>query len=831
MAFTIPSAIAPGNYFVSVNGTTEGGISFNTTGCSALTVQAQDTFVRSVNGQLTLNGFPFRLGGGNSYVLMYSPKSTVDQILQTAVKNELKVMRTWAFIDIGNSDGSNSVRGKANGFYFQYWDGSAPAYNDGSTGLANLDYTIYRAGQLGLKLIIPFTNNWIDFGGMDQYVRWAGGRYHDNFYTDPTIRQWYKNWINHLLNRVNIYSGIAYRDDPAIMMWELANEPRCGGSGTSGGGYPSTSACTTQTVTNWVADTALYVKSVDPNHLVSVGDEGFFCNASSGSWIENCSQGVDSLAFTQLPGIDAMGFHLYPEGWGQSMAWSEGYVDQHLSAAQALGKPAYLGEFGLMAGNTRNAAYLDWTNRVLNGGGTGALFWDLVSGEPGPAAAESNNSFDLADGGPLLTTMKNFSQMMAVNTQLPFAPVADNQWATTAFNQAVTLNPFGNDIAYAGAAINPSTIDLDPNTPGIQSSATVYGGTFSSAGAQGVRFTPANGFNGTAQGAYTVEDTNHNVSNIAYLSVTVNPSETGALTIESFETGTDGWAPLSADAGTVAQSSMYHTDGNYSLQVNATGGGWFGVTFASSLNLAGRPTLSLDVESTGTSSSVAIAFQSGSSYTWCQTQNPWPTIGINTSTTISIPLDGANLNCGGGTPDLTNIHTLFVYFNGPGTFYVDNARAAAPTNTSMPVILQSFETGTANWAPLNGATHGSVAQTSTFHTDGAYGLQIDSTDPAGNGGWFGVNLPSALNLTGRTSLKIDVGTLTTGTGTNIAIQAGSSYTWCQGPQFPYIGAGSSSTVSIDLANLSCGTADLSQVHAIWIYFNVGTFNIDNVRAQ
>ena len=87
---------------------------------------------------------------------------------------------------------------------------------------------ICKAGPDGhLKLVIPFTNNWSDFGGMDQYVRWAGGTHHDDFYTDPMIRGWYKDWIAHLLNRVNTITGVAYKDDPTIMTWELANEPRC----------------------------------------------------------------------------------------------------------------------------------------------------------------------------------------------------------------------------------------------------------------------------------------------------------------------------------------------------------------------------------------------------------------------------------------------------------------------------------------------------------------------------------------------------------------------------------------------------------------------------
>jgi len=33
----------------------------------------------------------------------------------------------------------------------------------------------------GLKLIIPFTNNWNSFGGMDQYVQWAGLHEHAAF--------------------------------------------------------------------------------------------------------------------------------------------------------------------------------------------------------------------------------------------------------------------------------------------------------------------------------------------------------------------------------------------------------------------------------------------------------------------------------------------------------------------------------------------------------------------------------------------------------------------------------------------------------------------------
>lgn len=57
---------------------------------------------------------------------------------------------------------------------------------------------------------------------------------HDDFYSDPHIISWYKAWAAHLIHRNNTYNGILYREDPTIFAWELANEPRCQGSGTYG---------------------------------------------------------------------------------------------------------------------------------------------------------------------------------------------------------------------------------------------------------------------------------------------------------------------------------------------------------------------------------------------------------------------------------------------------------------------------------------------------------------------------------------------------------------------------------------------------------------------
>ncbi|HEX3748603.1 MAG TPA: cellulase family glycosylhydrolase [Bryobacteraceae bacterium] len=640
-------------------------------------------FVGVSNGALTLNQQPFRFGGSNSYALMQEANSVVDQVLATAAANHFTVLRMWCFDDVSGTSGVS--------FYLQNFSSGAPQYNDGNNGLANVDYAIAKAGQLGIKLIVTLANNWTDYGGMDQYVSARGLPYHDQFFTDATIRQWYKNWIGHVLNHVNTISGVAYKNDPTIMMWELSNEPRCEGSGPPTG-LPSSGTCNTQTIVTWIADSAGYIKSIDSNHLVAVGDEGFFCNSAGvPASLNLCGTGVDNVAFSQAANVDVMGFHLYPDLWIHDISWAEQYIQQHITSAKAMGKPVYMGEFGSELGNVRNTIYDDYTNLILENGGAGGLFWDLFAGQPPAANAEALTSFDVEAGSPLLTTMGNFAQMMAAGQTLSLPPVAGDQWAQGVFGDPVTLYPLGNDIAYGGAGIDPASIDLDPTTTGVQHSIGVYGGTFAVVG-QSVVFTPSAGFNGTARSAYTVSDTKGNLSNTAYLSVTVPASAAGTATIESFENGTDGWtAQASSGAfGTLTQTSAFHTDGSFGLQAAVTLKGWFGTQLSSPVNLSGRPSMSVDVQLASAGQS-AIAFTSGSSGVWCQIPN-WPNVPANTPTTVTIQFSQPQLQCfpSTGTPDYTDITAVYVWLPLAGTDYIDNLRAASATTAPPPPVLPSI---------------------------------------------------------------------------------------------------------------------------------------------
>src|SRR5581483_9324472 len=103
----------------------------------------------------------------------------------------------------------------------------------------------------------------------------------------------------HLLNHVNIYTHVAYKNDPTILAWQLANEPRCDGANTSA--YPRSPRCTPDaTILPWVTAMASYVKSIDSRHLLAVGDEGFFCSSHPTNFTNNCTEG-DSAKYTEVP--------------------------------------------------------------------------------------------------------------------------------------------------------------------------------------------------------------------------------------------------------------------------------------------------------------------------------------------------------------------------------------------------------------------------------------------------------------------------------------------------------------------------------------------------
>ncbi|MEU1837268.1 cellulase family glycosylhydrolase [Micromonospora chersina] len=624
-------------------------------------------FVVRKGDRLFLDGKPFRFAGTNNYYLEYKSRAMVDDVFADARAAGFTVLRHWGFLDIGTPGGTDSVAGPSDGVWFQHWDGTKPAYNDGPDGLQRLDYVLYAARRAGIRVVVPLTNNWRDFGGMDQYVRWRGGRYHDEFYTDPVIRGWYRDWVSHVLDRVNPLTGVAYRDDPTVLAWELANEPRCKGSGV----YPTSPTCSTETLTRWADEMSRHVKTVDRRHLVGVGDEGFFCDdPAAGDWTVNCGEGVDTVALAALPAVDLMGYHLYPDHWDKDADWGVSWIERHSREAEAIGKPVVLGEFGWGDKATRNPVYRRWTDAVIRSGGTGFLYWILSGVQDDGSLYPDYDGYTVYCPSPVCTTLGNASAFIRRGDR-PRPPVADHDAATTEAGAPVTLTPTSNDIGYAGG-VRPATIDLDPAAYGQQRAFVVAGGSFGLTASGQVEFVPADGFQGRAVGRYTVRDAAGRVSNAAELTVTVKPAPGDPIRLASWESGVEGWAPGSwqTDAGTVAQTADFHTDGAAGLSVAATGGGWFGVTLPTPVDLSAKATLRYDLRTSDTAgTSTAIALQTGGGFAWCQSTFGW--VGQGTTTTVEVDLLD-QMSCDASA--LADVRGVLIWVS-PGTHALDNLRA------------------------------------------------------------------------------------------------------------------------------------------------------------
>jgi mannan endo-1,4-beta-mannosidase len=644
-------------------------------------------FVNRTGRVLYHQGVPFRIAGADNYYPMYVSQFMVDNLFTIAAANNFNVFRFWGFIDIGNQDGSNCVEGPNcldhNGIYFHYWNGTEPAFNDGATGLENLDYAVYRAGQLNLKVIIPFVNNWQQFGGMDQYVRWLKGQYHDQFYTDPTIRQWYKDWVFHLLNHTNIYTGIQYKNDATILAWDLANEPRCGGSGV----YPTSPSCNTQIITNWAADVSTYVKSIDSIHLLSAGDEGFYCtDPSSSDFTINCSQGVDTLALAKLPNMDGISFHLYPDSWGKTPAWGTRWIRRHIEDSHRLGNRAVLGEFGDLNKARRNPIYKKWEDQVATDNGAGALYWILSGEQDSGMLYPDYDGYTVYCPSPVCKAFTNFARETQ-NLPVNYSPVADNDTAVTPNDTPVTLNITHNDITYQNVALENNSVDLNPSTPGQQTEFTTAFGRYALKNGGNVRFTPAGVcVSGNVGTPYTVMDAMGRTSNPANIVITIGgiPGQ-----LYNFEDGTDTWtaASFNAAAGTSAQSTLDATSCTHSLQVTVppNQGGWFGPAYSTPplpLTLTSITDILMDISTSNSGTSQSVAVQVGNDFHWCQT--PFGFVSAGTSTTVTVNLTNlltSASDCGGSLPrDTSTLQGLWIFFNdggsgNGGTFYLDNVRS------------------------------------------------------------------------------------------------------------------------------------------------------------
>jgi mannan endo-1,4-beta-mannosidase len=326
-------------------------------------------FVERQSDSLVLNGAPFHIVGANIYYFGYGEEADQMSLLDIAESFGVNVLRIWAFNDYKDTP-QNPLPGDAE-VCFQFLDPATgtPQLREGPFGLPRLDHAVQLAGQRGIRLILTLTNYHADLGGMPQYQNWLHLASVNDIYANRDATAMFQNWVQAIVTRQNALTNLSYANDPAILAWEIVNEPR----------YPGDPAGT-RTVTNWLAEMSQFIRANAPRQLIAAGDEGFFNHRQAGdNWLFNGSCGVSAEDILGIPTIDFGTFHMYPDQWNQPdfQAFGEMWIQNHIAAAQRATKPVILEEYGVPASAARNGIYDTWLRMIEDQNVAGDLVWML----------------------------------------------------------------------------------------------------------------------------------------------------------------------------------------------------------------------------------------------------------------------------------------------------------------------------------------------------------------------------------------------------------------------------------------------------------------------
>lgn len=317
-------------------------------------------------------GSPYYFSGTNNYYMMYKPMEMNEDVMNDMVYLGQKAVRMWFFMDGAYHDGYSLQP-------------EAGVYDEAT--MQHMDQIIYSLSQRGLKAVPAFVNYWSDFGGMAQYASWTGGSATD-FYSDESMKQLFKDYMAMWANRVNTVTGIAYKDDPTILSWQLTNEAR------------STSA-TVDDYVAWVQEMTDYLRTQDPNHMISIGDEGLFnysyddvttINESlteyqiTNDWTYTGGMG-DWEATLQMDNVSYGTIHNYAtDNWGYTVEWGENWTKYHIHVANSYNKPcvmeeydkAYSGDWSESADQERAEVLESYQTIIRDYNMAGDMSWMLV---------------------------------------------------------------------------------------------------------------------------------------------------------------------------------------------------------------------------------------------------------------------------------------------------------------------------------------------------------------------------------------------------------------------------------------------------------------------
>ncbi|BCJ77877.1 hypothetical protein CS0771_74210 [Catellatospora sp. IY07-71] len=420
---------------------------------AAQAADPRDSFVTRCGIRFCLDGKPFYFAGTNTYDVFtfgydwlpgeqYVDKAKIDAHMTRLQNDQVSVLRLWMF---SHED-------------WMGFEAAEGVYTEEAFIL--FDYVIKSAREHNIRLIPVFENFWEAYGGIDKRLAWEGlpGGYANrwrffNKTACPGCFTQYKNYVTKALSRTNSFTGVAWKNDPTILAWELMNEPR----------YPDATPnenTTGTTLRAWVDEMGALVKSLDPNHLLGTGQEGQetkygYGGDSGGPW----------TYIQSSPYIDFTSGHMYPtEGWaGLNFTTARALLRRWISDAHTVvGKPFFLGEWNVHDDKTQWWTEM-YAEMEASGGDGDAFWWFPANGNCG--------GFDSGEGCPEHAVFRQHSLNMKAKSGVvdPSPSVSPSRSASPSPSASPSRSTSPSPSASPSRSTSPSPSTSPSASPSPQS--------------------------------------------------------------------------------------------------------------------------------------------------------------------------------------------------------------------------------------------------------------------------------------------------------------------------------------------------------------------------
>jgi hypothetical protein len=325
-------------------------------------------FVRASGTGLTLGGQPYRFKGFNIY-------------------NANSRDNCWYPLGYDNGALGNALTAIGPGQNaFRAWFFQDLATRNGARDWAAFDHTLAVAKAHNVRVIVTLADQWGACDSGPHGAVFKGDAWYTSGYrtaVSPGTTATYREYVAEIVAR--------YRNDPTILAWQLMNEAEIrrdiNSSCTAGGA---------DILRAWAADVAGLIKSIDSNHLVSLGTLG---GGQCGM------QGADYKLIHNLPSIDLCEYHDYlPEAMPGDQ-WNG--LALRLSQCAALGKPLFVGETGQkdMSLDARAERFALKFATQFAAGVVGELVWALRTEAQG---GSSTTNYDMGPSDPTVALFERY---------------------------------------------------------------------------------------------------------------------------------------------------------------------------------------------------------------------------------------------------------------------------------------------------------------------------------------------------------------------------------------------------------------------------------------